>query len=116
MDARKTNVPMGQWGPGVTHWAAGDRFYAVMVDDATDGTLPKFFTGVLNEIAEFTDLDVRSHQLLPRPTTLVRCDADGVAIDADSSTPAVELLTEFTFPAGTTAEAAMVLAGFTLTT
>lgn len=83
-----------------------------MVDDATNGTLPMFLTVALEEIARFDDLDYRSHQILPRPTTLVRCDEHGVAIDADTSTPAVELLTEFEFPAGTTAADAMVAAGY----
>lgn len=112
MKAHQTDVPMDTWGPGVTHWAAGDKFYAVMVDDVTDGKLPKFLTGALEEIAQFTDLDVRSHQILPRPTTLVRCDENGVAIDADTATPAVELLTEYEFPPGTSAEDALTAAGY----
>lgn len=112
--AAPTGLPMARWGPGVTHWQAGDRFYAVMVDTATDGTLPKFLTGVMAEIESFAELGVASHQILPRPTALVRCDAAGVAIDADTSTPAIELLTEFRFPAGTSAEDALIAAGYSI--
>ena len=121
MQAHRTNVDMGHWGPGVTHWAAGDVFYAVMVDDATNGVLPKFVTAALREIEEFSELldangnfDVRTHVVMPRETTLIRCDAAGIAIDADTSTPAIELLVEHRFPPGTSAVDAITAAGFTV--
>lgn len=119
MKAHPTGVPMDTWGPGVEHWAAGDKFYAVMVDDSANGALPNFVTAQLREIGAFSEImddrgnfDVRVHTVLSRPTTLVRCDEQGIAVDADLSTPAVELLTEFEFPAGTSARDAMIAAGF----
>jgi len=107
MEARKTEVDMSHWGPGVTHWLVGHTYYAVSVDDVTDGTMPKFITPYFKEIESFTGINMKTSQVLPRPTTFVRCDANGVAIDADTKTPAIELITEFTFPPGTTAEAAL---------
>lgn len=110
---------MDTWGPGVEHWSAGDGFYAVMVDPGASGALPTFVTAQLREVEAFSDIvdargnfDVRVHTVLARPTTVVRCDEQGVAVDADLATPAVELLTEFEFPAGTSARDAMIAAGF----
>lgn len=119
MKAQPTGLPMDTWGPGVEHWAAGDQFYAVMVDETANGAIPNFITAHLTEIAEFRDLmdergnfDVRVHTVLTRPTTLVLCDEHGVAIDADTSTPAIELITVHEFPPGTSAAEAMKLAGY----
>lgn len=104
---------MSGWGPGVTHWQVGeDVFYAINVDDATDGKLPKFITPLFKEIEKFTDIDVKTCQILPTPTTLVRCDENGVAIDSDLTTPAIEIKAEFTFPPGTSAKDALVFLGY----
>lgn len=100
------------WGPGVTHWSVGDKFYAVAVDEDTDGKLPNFFDSFAQQILDLSKVKITSGQVLPRPTTLVRCDENGVAIDADTSTPAIELLTEFECPAGTSARDALIQAGY----
>ena len=107
--AHKTNVDMSTWAPGVEHWSVGGGvYYAVMVDNKMD----TFLTPYLEEIEKFTDINFGTHQILARPTTLVRCDANGVAIDADTSTPAIELITEYSFDPGTSAKQALALAGY----
>lgn len=102
---------MDTWGPGWEHWAVGHNFYAIMVDVHTDGTMPKFITALLKEISTYEQIDLRTSQMMPRETVMVRCDAAGVPIDAIEKTPTIELITEHKFPPGTSAEDALVSLG-----
>lgn len=104
---------MSTWGPGVSLWQVDENvFFAISVDDVTDGSLPKFITPFFEEIQKFTDINMKTCQILPTPTTFVRCNQDGIPVDGNPDTPAIEIKTEFTFPAGTSAEKALEFLGY----
>ena len=101
MNPEKIDNSMGHWGPGVTLWKYLDKYYAVCVDTITNG-LPVNLSKALDELGQLIgDPNLKDHKIMPKPTTIVLCDENGMAIDGDTSTPAIDLVTVLECSPGT---------------
>lgn len=110
--AHRTDVEMPGWAPTTKHYAADDGLYfAVSMDDHNDG-----FVNVLNQALQSVgpdEIDLTGMIVVPRNTTIHRCDADGHPCDINGDgVPDLEAIWEF--PPRTTHDVAMTLAGYSV--